>query len=118
MARAHPRLTRRRVVISATALAGLHALPAGAATLMPTPPQTTGPFYPLELPLEAYAIETTEGFILFGGYYLSDLDPVLIEIAHRADRPWCEDGEVEAGLLRTLLHGAPRWPTADQSSRV
>jgi hypothetical protein len=64
---------------------------------------------PLRLPLEAYAIETAGGFILFGGYYLSDLEPVLIELAHRADRPWCEDGEVEAGLLGTLLHGAPRW---------
>jgi hypothetical protein len=69
---------------------------------------------PLRFPLEAYAIETTAGFILFGGYYLSDLDPVLIEVAHRADRPWSEDGEVEAGLLRTLLHGAPPWPRVDQ----
>jgi hypothetical protein len=67
-------------------------------------------FLPLRLPLEAYAIETADELIVFGGYYLSDLDPVLIEIAHRADRPWCEDGEVEAGLLRTLLHGAPAWP--------
>ena len=37
----------------------------------------------------------------------SDLEPVLIELAHRADRPWCEDDEVKAGLLRTLRHGAP-----------
>ena len=66
---------------------------------------------PLRVPLEAYAIETTGPFILFGGYYLSDLDPVLIEIAHRADRPWCEDGEVEADLLRTLLCGAQTWRT-------
>ena len=71
-------------------------------------------FLPLRLPLEAYAIETTEGLIVFGGYYLSDLDPVLIEIAHRADRPWSEDGEVEAGLLHTLLRGAPPWPRVDQ----
>jgi hypothetical protein len=70
-------------------------------------------FLPLRLPLETYAIETTEGFIVFGGYYLSDLDPVLIEIAHRADRPWCEDAYVEGGLLRTLLHGAPPWPRTD-----
>jgi len=69
---------------------------------------------PLRLPLEAYAIETTDGCIPFGSYYLSDLEPVLIELAHRADRPWCEDGEVQAGLLRTLLCGAPPWPTVDQ----
>jgi hypothetical protein len=67
-------------------------------------------FWFLRLPLEAYAIETSGGLIPFGGYYLSDLEPVLIEIAHRADRPWCEDDEVEAGLLGTLLHGAPSWP--------
>jgi protocatechuate 3,4-dioxygenase, beta subunit len=47
----HPRLTRRHLVLSATAVAGLHVLPAGAARLAPTPRQTTGPFYPLELPL-------------------------------------------------------------------
>ena len=66
---------------------------------------------PLRLPLETYAIETTDGAIPFGSYYLSDLEPVLIELAHRADRPWCEDGEVEADLLRTLLFGAPAWRT-------
>jgi hypothetical protein len=64
---------------------------------------------PVRLPLEVYAIETKSGFIPFGSYYLSDLEPVLIELAHRADRPWCEDGEVEAGLLRTLFCGAPTW---------
>jgi hypothetical protein len=69
-------------------------------------------FFPVRLPLEAYAIETTHGLILLGGYYLSDLEPVLIELAHRADRPWREDEDVEAGLLRTLLRGAPRWPSA------
>jgi hypothetical protein len=73
---------------------------------------------PVRLPLEAYAIETASGFIVFGGYYLSDLEPVLIELAHRADRPWCEDDEVEAGLLRTLLHGAPPWPTVGQRRAV
>jgi hypothetical protein len=69
---------------------------------------------PLRLPLDAYAIETARGFILFGGYYLSDLEPVLIEIAHRADRPWCEDEEVEAGFLGTLLHGAKPWPATNR----
>ena len=69
---------------------------------------------PLRLPLEAYAVETADGVIPFGSYYLSDLEPVLIDLAHRADRPWCEDGEVQAGLLRTLLFGAPPWPTVDE----
>jgi hypothetical protein len=71
---------------------------------------------PVRLPLEVYAIETKSGFIPFGSYYLSDLEPVLIELAHRADRPWCEDGEVEAGLLRTLLCGAPAWRTVAEHS--
>ena len=47
----HP--TRRHLLLSATAMAGLGALPAGAASRAPTPPQTTGPFYPLTLPLDA-----------------------------------------------------------------
>ena len=37
----------------ATAAAGLGALPAVAASLLPTPRQTAGPFYPLTLPLDA-----------------------------------------------------------------
>ena len=69
---------------------------------------------PLRLPLETYAIETTDGAIPFGSYYLSDLEPVLIDLAHRANRPWCEDGEVEADLLRTLLFGAPSWQTVPE----
>ena len=62
---------------------------------------------PLRLPLETYAIETAAGFIAFGSYYLADLEPVLIELAHRADRPWCEDGEVEAGSCARSSCGAP-----------
>lgn len=46
-------LTRRHLVVSAGAIGGLCVLPAGAASLAPTPRQTTGPFYPLELPLDA-----------------------------------------------------------------
>ncbi|MGH6903439.1 MAG: intradiol ring-cleavage dioxygenase [Geminicoccaceae bacterium] len=46
-------LTRRHLVMAATAAAGLGALPAGAASLLPTPRQSAGPFYPLELPLDA-----------------------------------------------------------------
>jgi protocatechuate 3,4-dioxygenase beta subunit len=46
-------LSRRHLVISATAAAGLGALPAVAAGLLPTPRQTAGPFYPLTLPLDA-----------------------------------------------------------------
>jgi len=73
---------------------------------------------PWRLPLEAYAIETTAGPIVFGGYYMSDLEPVLIELAHRADRPWREDPEVAAGLLHTLCHGAPPWPAVGQRRSV
>jgi hypothetical protein len=66
---------------------------------------------PWRLPLESYAIETASEPIVFGSYYLAELEPVLIDLAHRADRPWHEDGEVEANLLRTLLAGAPNWRT-------
>jgi hypothetical protein len=73
---------------------------------------------PLRLPLEVYAIETTHGFIALGSYYLSDLEPVMIDLAQRADRPWREDDDVEAGLLRTLLSGAPPWPAVDRHPPV
>jgi protocatechuate 3,4-dioxygenase beta subunit len=45
--------SRRRLLGSAGALAATAALPAAAADLSMTPPQTTGPFYPLALPLDA-----------------------------------------------------------------
>jgi protocatechuate 3,4-dioxygenase beta subunit len=45
--------SRRRVLHGAGALAATAALPAGAAGLIATPPQSTGPFYPLSLPLDA-----------------------------------------------------------------
>jgi protocatechuate 3,4-dioxygenase, beta subunit len=45
--------SRRRLLGGAGALAASAALPAGAAGLIATPPQSTGPFYPLSLPLDA-----------------------------------------------------------------
>jgi hypothetical protein len=71
---------------------------------------------PLRVPFEVYAIETEGGVIPFAGYYLADLEPVLIEIAHRADRPWREDDEVAADLLSTLWRGAPPWPAPAAAS--
>ena len=45
--------TRRRQFLGVGAgLATLGAMPASAAALLPTPAQTEGPFYPLELPLD------------------------------------------------------------------
>jgi protocatechuate 3,4-dioxygenase, beta subunit len=45
--------SRRRVLHGAGALVATAALPAAAADVFVTPPQTTGPFYPLELPLDS-----------------------------------------------------------------
>ena len=69
-------------------------------------------FLPIRLPVEVYAIETAHEWIVLGSYYLWDLEPVLIDIANRAECPWREDGEVEAGLFRTLRRGGPAWPRA------
>ena len=69
-------------------------------------------FLPFRLPVEVYAIQTERDWIVFGSYYLWDLEPVLINIAHRAGCSWREAGEVEAGLWQTLRHGAPPWPRA------
>ena len=69
-------------------------------------------FLPIRLPVEVYAIETAHEWIVLGSYYLWDLEPVLIDIANRAECLWREDGEVEAGLFRTLRRGAPAWPRA------
>jgi protocatechuate 3,4-dioxygenase, beta subunit len=43
---------RRRLLQAAGGLAASAALPAWAAELLPTPRQMTGPFYPLEFPLD------------------------------------------------------------------
>jgi protocatechuate 3,4-dioxygenase beta subunit len=47
------RTSRRMLLQTAGSLAATAALPAGAAELIATPPQTSGPFYPLSLPLDA-----------------------------------------------------------------
>ena len=70
---------------------------------------------PIRLPLEVFAIETARGRVVLGGYFLWELEPVLIEVAHRADCPWREDGAVEASLLHTLRSGPPAWGTPDSS---
>jgi protocatechuate 3,4-dioxygenase beta subunit len=48
-----PRTQRRALLRAAGAVAASASLPAAAASLLATPPQTTGPFYPLALPLDA-----------------------------------------------------------------
>lgn len=53
MTRSNHSWSRRRLMMTAGAVTGLGALPARAADLLPTPAQTTGPFYPLTLPLDA-----------------------------------------------------------------
>jgi hypothetical protein len=68
-------------------------------------------FLPIRLPLEVLAVETASGRALFASYYLWQLEPILIDIANRADCPWSEDGTVEAGLFATLLRGPPAWPS-------
>ena len=45
-------LNRRRLLATGAALASCGTVPPGAAALLPTPPQTSGPFYPLTLPLD------------------------------------------------------------------
>jgi protocatechuate 3,4-dioxygenase beta subunit len=47
------RTNRRRLLHGAGIWAAAAALPAGAAELLLTPPQSTGPFYPASLPLDS-----------------------------------------------------------------
>jgi protocatechuate 3,4-dioxygenase beta subunit len=60
------RLHRRHLLASGAALAAHATLAPAAAALLPTPPQTAGPFYPLTLPLDA--------------------DNDLVQVAGRAER--------------------------------
>jgi hypothetical protein len=69
-------------------------------------------FLPVRLSMQVYAIEAADRFIPLGSYFLWDLEPVLIDIANRAQCPWREDPEVQAGLLHSLRHGAPSWQKA------
>ena len=47
------RVSRRRMLGTASSLATFGLLPAHAAALLPTPEQSTGPFYPSTLPLDS-----------------------------------------------------------------
>lgn len=44
--------SRRRFVLGAAGLLAAHSVPGMAALLRATPPQTAGPFYPVEMPLD------------------------------------------------------------------
>ena len=46
------RLNRRRLLSTGAALTACSTVAQAAAALLPTPPQTSGPFYPLTLPLD------------------------------------------------------------------
>jgi hypothetical protein len=61
----------------------------------------------LRFGIDVYVVQTDQGSAVLGGYYLPELEPVLTDIANRADCPRVEDGVIETGLLRTLFRGAP-----------
>ena len=50
-----PRFSRRRILASTLSVAALATVPARAAQLISTPPQTPGPFYPRHIPLDSDA---------------------------------------------------------------
>lgn len=65
---------------------------------------------PVRVPLEVFAVETGSGRAVFASYYLWQLEPVLIDIANRAECPWVDDDAIEAGWFGTLRRGPPAWP--------
>ena len=67
---------------------------------------------PVRFPLEAYAIETASSVILLGGYYLSDLEPILIELA-ASRRPPLVRGR--RGRGRPAAHACSRRATLAES---
>lgn len=59
-----------------------------------------------QLSVDVYAIETAAGRVVLGDYFLSQLAPVLTDIANRAGCRWVEDPAVALSLLATLWRGA------------
>jgi len=63
----------------------------------------------LQLPVEVYALATDQGRVVLAGYYLNELEPIMIQISDRAGREISEEGEVEVGLLPMLCGALPPW---------
>jgi hypothetical protein len=63
----------------------------------------------LQLAVEVYALATDQGRVVLAGYYLNELEPIMIQIGDRAGREISEEGEVEVGLLPMLCGTPPPW---------
>jgi hypothetical protein len=62
----------------------------------------------MPFPVMVFAIDTTRGRYILGGK-IRWLSQAMQEIAYGAGRSVRYEGEVEARLFSTLLHGAPEW---------
>lgn len=63
----------------------------------------------LPFPVDAYAIETDEGRVIFAGKSIPRFDEALGHIALRSGRSVQEEPPVQASILGSFLKGAPRW---------
>lgn len=66
----------------------------------------------LRIPLAVHAIETPSRRVVLADYYLSELEPVLVEIMTRAGCRQIEDDEVESGILASMVRGSAPWSDA------
>ena len=60
-------------------------------------------------PVDVYAIDTSRERFILGGRSVTRLAGVAAEISGRSGRPLQSEREVWAGLVNTLLRGAPPW---------
>jgi hypothetical protein len=64
--------------------------------------------FEMPFPVEVFAIDTTRGRFILGGK-IGWLAQAMGEIALHAGHPVRSEGDVQAWLFSSLLHGAPEW---------
>jgi hypothetical protein len=71
----------------------------------------------LSFPVDVFAIDTTKGMAVLGGRSIPGMGKAIEEIVRRAGLVIQDEGEVEPGLLRSLLKGSPSWGDGREQRR-
>jgi hypothetical protein len=72
----------------------------------------------MPFPVDVFAIDTSRERFILGGRSVRRLTEAIAEIAARSGRPLQSEQKVWAGLVGTLLRGAPPWQQASPGKRT
>jgi hypothetical protein len=68
-------------------------------------------------PVDVFALDTTKGRVVIGGRSIPGMGKALEEIIRRTGLVVQDEGELEPGLIQSLLKGSPSWGGGKEQSR-